>query len=223
MKKLIAIVLTIICVLALVGCSNKNMTFNIGEASKINIKSGLTGHEVDVTDSETIQNITQDINDLRFEKTSKMDGEVGYAYMLEWFDADGKQIASITITDENGYQIIHDGYYYKVGADLCIDVELFDKLLDRDKLIYGEKQEPSDDDIVYGEGQPLDNEGISKEKAEEIAIEQCKVNYDYIKTAFEASEERWVVEFWENLAKDVPTQTILIDTEGNVLAISYAE
>ena len=57
------------------------------------------------------------------------DGKVGYAYMLTWFDTEDNQIARITITDENGYQISHDGYYYKVGADLCIDTELIAAML----------------------------------------------------------------------------------------------
>ena len=43
MRKYIALVLALVCVLGLVGCSDKNMTFDIGEASKINIRSGLTG------------------------------------------------------------------------------------------------------------------------------------------------------------------------------------
>lgn len=129
MKKLIAIALILVCILGLISCSSKNMKFDIEEANKISIKSGLTGDEVNVTDRETIGDITQNINSLRFEKTSASDEKVGYAYMLKWFDADDKQIASITITDVNGYQISHDGYFYKVGADLCIDTSMINDLL----------------------------------------------------------------------------------------------
>ena len=50
MKKVIAIVLAVLCVMAAAGCSSKNMTFNIGAASKINIKSGLTGDEINIAD-----------------------------------------------------------------------------------------------------------------------------------------------------------------------------
>lgn len=106
-----------------------NLTFSIGDAAKINIKSGLTGDEVNIADDDFIKGITEDINALRFEKTSATDGKVGYAYMLTWYDADNTQIACVTITDENGYQISHDGYYYKVGADLNIDIELIDEML----------------------------------------------------------------------------------------------
>ena len=129
MKKFIALALALVCVLGLVSCSDKNMTFDIGEASKINIKNGLTGDEVNIVDNEFIRNITENINSLRFEKTSATDGKVGYVYMLTWFDTEDNQIAKITITEENGYQISHDGYYYKVGADLCIDTVLIGEML----------------------------------------------------------------------------------------------
>ena len=129
MKKIIAIVFAILCVMSIVGCSNKNMTFDIGEAAKINIKSGLSGEEVNIADNEFIKDITENINSLRFEKTSSTDGKVSYAYMLTWYNADDTEIAAVTITDENGYQISHDGYYYKVGADLNIDIALIDEML----------------------------------------------------------------------------------------------
>ena len=102
MKKFIALALALVCVLGLVSCSDKNMTFDIGEASKINIKAGLTGDEVNIVDSEFIQNITENINSLRFEKTWATDGKVGYVYMLTWLDTEDNQIARITITEENG-------------------------------------------------------------------------------------------------------------------------
>ena len=90
------------------------------------------------------------------------------------------------------------------------------------KLIYGEPQEPADDDIIHGEGETLAIEGISQKEVEDIGLEQCKVNYDYTPVGFNHEEHRWIVEFWEYAGK-VPTQTVLIDTEGNVLGIRYAE
>ena len=58
MRKYIALVLALVCVLGLAGCSDKNMTFtfDIGEASKINIKSGLTGDELNIADNEFCYN-----------------------------------------------------------------------------------------------------------------------------------------------------------------------
>ena len=127
----VVLLLALVCVIGFlsIGCAAGNMTFNIGKASKINIKSGLAGDEANIVDAEKIQQITEDINALRFEKTSKVNGKVGYVYMLTWFDKEGNQVERITITDANGYQISHDGYYYKVGADLCIDITLINELL----------------------------------------------------------------------------------------------
>lgn len=122
MKKIVATILTIICVLGLVGCSSKKLTFDIGDASQIKIISGLTGDEAIITDEDAIKDITQNINSLTFEKTAK-EAVPGYAYMLTWMDEEDNEVASIIITDENGYQISYDGYLYKVGADLAIDME----------------------------------------------------------------------------------------------------
>lgn len=129
MKKLIALVLALAGVLGLAGCSDKYMTFDIGEASTINIKSGITGDEVIIDDDVFIRSITENINSLRFEKTSSDEGQAGYVYRLTWLDTENKPIACVTITEGNGYQIRHDGYYYKVGADLNIDTEQIAKML----------------------------------------------------------------------------------------------
>lgn len=107
----------------------KDLTFDIGAASEINIKAGLTGDEAIIADSEFIQKITDNINSLRFEKAAGTDGEVSYVYMLTWFDAEEKQIAQVTITEENGQQINADGYYYNVGADHYINVGLIAEML----------------------------------------------------------------------------------------------
>ena len=115
MKKIVATILTIVYVLGLVGCSSKKLTFDIGDASQIKIISGLTGDEAIITDEDTIKNITQNINSLTFEKTDK-EALPGYAYMLTWMNEECIEFASIIITDENGY-------LYKVGADLAIDMK----------------------------------------------------------------------------------------------------
>lgn len=48
----------------------------------------------------------------------------------------------------------------------------------KNRLIYGELPEPSDADVVYGEGEPLDIEGISQAKAEETILE-TRSTYTY--------------------------------------------
>ena len=65
-------------------------------------------------------------------------------------------------------------------------------------------------------------EGISPERAEEIAREQCKVNHDSIRTEFDDTGKGWSVEFWRG-NEILPAQTVHIDAEGNVTAIIYSE
>ena len=69
---------------------------------------------------------------------------------------------------------------------------------------------------------PSGAEGISPERAEEIAREQCKVNYDSIRTEFDDTGKEWSVEFWRG-NEILPAQTVHLDTEGNVTAIIYSE
>ncbi len=131
MKKYIAMVLSLICVLGLTGCIGKSVRYDIGQASTIIIKSGLTSEEVRISDSELISKITEDINSLRFEKTAESNDEMNYIYMLTWLDEKSNVIETVTVTSENGYQIRHNGYYYKVCADLCIDTSLIEQAFDK--------------------------------------------------------------------------------------------
>ena len=124
-------VLSLICVLGLTGCIGKSMRYDIGQASTIIIKSGLTSEEVRLSDSEVISKITEDINSLRFEKTAESNDEMNYIYMLTWLDEESNVIETVTVTSENGYQIRHNGHYYKVCADLCIDTSLIEQAFDK--------------------------------------------------------------------------------------------
>lgn len=144
MKMFITLCLALVLTLSLVGCSDKTMTFDIGNATQIEIKSGLTGDEVIIEDSAFVKGVTENINSLTFEKMGKVDG-VGYAYMLTWTDETDRTVASITITEENGYQISHDGYYYKVGADLAIDMQ---PILEMPNIALSSSQAPNDTDEI---------------------------------------------------------------------------
>ena len=78
---------------------------------------------------------------------------------------------------------------------------------------------------VMDEEKPLEtrpDEAISQTEAQEIALNECKVNYDYIKAEFDTDKNAWNIGFWEDNAQ-IASQTILIDTTGKVLGIGYAE
>lgn len=123
MKKIIAIIVAFVCLMGLCSCGNANMVLSIPEATSVYIKSGLTGDEVILADKEFVDAITGNINALNFEKKGAVEGD-GYAYILEWYDANNNTVASLTIADENGYQIIFDGSYYIVNADVPINTDL---------------------------------------------------------------------------------------------------
>lgn len=78
-----------------------------------------------------------------------------------------------------------------------------------------------DNEIVINQksGEKLE---INKEYIENVAKEKCKVNYDYIKSELSEENTKWVVEFYENDAM-VPAQTIILDKEGKIIEIRYAE
>ena len=131
MKKLIAFVLAVLCVVSLAGCGSKTVRFDIGEASVIHIQyRNGKDYAFMIEDDEFTRNITENINALRFEKTAEADGREDYVYILTWIDAKEKEMESITITEENGYQIRYEGSYYKVANDLCIDVALINEQID---------------------------------------------------------------------------------------------
>lgn len=63
---------------------------------------------------------------------------------------------------------------------------------------------------------------ISQTEAEETALAECKVNYDYIKATFDATQNTWEIGFWEDNAV-IASQTIVVNNAGNILNSWFAE
>lgn len=127
MRKYTVLVLALACVLGLVGCSDKNITFNIGEASKIELRSGNDGTMVEITDTEDILYITDNINSLTFSKGESSKDYSGWSYSLKWYDSENNIIEEIVVMSE--YQIDYKDYFYR-GMDADeIDISFFDTLL----------------------------------------------------------------------------------------------
>ncbi len=126
MKKCAAVAAALVILLSLNILLNENRRFRIPQTEKIGIKTWDMEGEVYVTEESFIQRITEDIQGLRFEKTSGKDPLRQYRYVLTWYGADGEMLERITITEESGCQIYCEGNYYKVGADHSIDLALID-------------------------------------------------------------------------------------------------
>ena len=127
MKK-IALVVCAFIVICMVACSSRTHKFEIGDAAKIIVSSGTTGTQVEITDTENIQYITDNINDLTYSKGEKVNSD-GWSYALIWYDKDGNEQKKLTVLNEN--TVIFDGRYYKgMEADYEIDLAFLEKLFE---------------------------------------------------------------------------------------------
>lgn len=127
MKK-IALVVCAFIVICMVACSSRTHKFEIGDAAKIIMSSGTTGTHVEITDTENIQYITDNINGLTYSKGEKVNSD-GWSYALIWYDKDGNEQKKLTVLNEN--TVIFDGRYYKGReADYEIDLAFLEKLFE---------------------------------------------------------------------------------------------
>lgn len=115
-------------ILCMIGCSSRTHKFEIGDAAKITVTSGNTGEQVDITDTESIRYITDNIIGLTYSGGDKVNSD-GWSYVLSWFDENGNEQKKLTVLNE--YTIIYDGRYYKgMEADYEIDLAFLEKLFE---------------------------------------------------------------------------------------------
>ena len=127
MKKIVLVVCAFI-VLCMVGCSSRTHKFEIGDSAKITVTSGTTGEQVEITETESIQYITDNINALTYSKGEKVNSD-GWSYALIWYDQNGIEQKKLTVLSE--YMIIFDGRYYKgMEADHEIDLAFLENLFE---------------------------------------------------------------------------------------------
>ena len=165
MKKWVAYFCMAFLLFGLAGCTKapdktagapatEEMTFDIGPAHEVRIKSGFSDDEVTITDEEFIQEITENMNSLRFEKASATEGATGFVYRLTWLDAAEKQIATVTITDEEGRQISAEGDYYSTAPGLSIRMDLIAARYSR-AFSSPASTDTANIGIAYADGMPL--------------------------------------------------------------------
>ena len=127
MKK-IALVVCAFIVICMVACSSRTHKFEIGDAAKIIVSSGTTGTQVEITDTESIRYITDNINGLTYSKGEKVNSD-GWNYALIWYDKDGNEQKKLTVLNE--HTVIFDGRYYEgMEADYEIDLTYLAKLFE---------------------------------------------------------------------------------------------
>ncbi|MBR2027898.1 MAG: hypothetical protein IKA10_02760 [Oscillospiraceae bacterium] len=117
MKKLIALVLALICVLGLVGCSNGSIK-GIDKATEIevvqyDISSGAEIGTVVLTEEADIKHIVDNINSLKLKKMENTDPTV-LEYKLVFCNANNEVIETVSIpaNDWLGF----DGYFHSITS-----------------------------------------------------------------------------------------------------------
>ena len=117
MKKLIALVLALVCVLGLVGCSNDSIkgidkTTEI-EVVKYDISGGTEIGTVVLTEETDIKHIVDNLNSLKLKKMENTDPTV-LEYKLVFCNSNNKVIktVSIPVNDWLGF----DGYFHSITS-----------------------------------------------------------------------------------------------------------
>jgi len=117
MKRLIAFVLALICVLSLVGCSNGSIK-GIDKATKIVVvqydkSNGTEIGTVTLTENTDIKHIVDNLNSLKLKKMKYNDPTV-LEYKLVFFNAAGETIETISIPANEW--IDFDGYFHSITS-----------------------------------------------------------------------------------------------------------
>ena len=115
MKKLIALVLALVCVLGLVGCSNGAIK-GINKATEIEVvqydkSSGAEIGTVVLTEEDAIKHIVDNLNNLKLKKMENTDPTI-LEYQLVFCNSNNKVIETISIPANDW--IGFDGYFHSI-------------------------------------------------------------------------------------------------------------
>ena len=117
MKKLIALLLALICVLNLVGCSNGSIK-GIDKATEIEVvqydkSNGTEIGTVTLTEETDIKHIADNLNSLKLKKMNYNEPTV-LEYKLTFFNAEGEMIETISIPANDWVEV--DGSFHSITS-----------------------------------------------------------------------------------------------------------
>lgn len=126
MGRIVMVICIVICVgVLLVACSSIK-SFEIPSAAKVELRSGNTGNIVEIIDADSIEQITNNINSLWYEKGNSSNDYTGWSHSIKWYNMDGSLIEEIVILGNQA--IDYEEKFYSV-SDGIIDIELLDGFL----------------------------------------------------------------------------------------------
>ena len=132
MKKIIVSMLVFCMIVSLAGCGSQSASsseLSIADAKKVVLMDGNTGDIVEITDTETIQNITDNFNSLKLQQQGKVDSS-DWTYSIRWYDETEKEIAHISCGAEPT-SIAKDGYV-RVITDGSVNTEMLKKIINQE-------------------------------------------------------------------------------------------
>ena len=131
MKKSIMGVLALLWVSMIVlgGCSSpKVKIFSLESPQKITVTS-ISGEKIEVTDEDIIQQITDNITSIQFEKGESSEDTNGFGPIISWYNSNGDVIETISVMSND--TIIYNNYFWTV-INGSIDMEVINATLSTD-------------------------------------------------------------------------------------------
>ncbi len=128
MKKAITAVLVLLCLVGMIilgGCSPKTQNFLIESPHKITITS-ISGENIEIIDEAIIQQVTNNITSIQFERGKSSKNTNGFGPIISWYDSNDDLIESISVMGDN--TIMYNDYFWTV-VDGSIDIENINELL----------------------------------------------------------------------------------------------
>lgn len=138
MKKSIMGVLALLWVSMIVlgGCSSpKVKIFSLESPQKITVTS-ISGEKIEVTDEDIIQQITDNITSIQFERGESSEDTNGFGPIISWYNSNGDVMETISVMSND--TIIYNNYFW-TAVNGSIDMEVINATLPTDT---GEKLVP---------------------------------------------------------------------------------
>lgn len=113
MRKPLAAALALLCLVGITllgGCSPKTKYFTIEGPEKIVITS-LSGKRTEVTEEDAVQEITEHLTSIQFERGKSSKNTNGFGPFISWYDANGELMESVSVMGDD--TILYDDHFWK--------------------------------------------------------------------------------------------------------------
>ena len=109
------------------GCSSapETKTFSFESPQKITVTS-ISGEKKEVTDEDIMQQITDNITSIQFERGESSEDTNGFGSMISWYDMNGDVMETISVMSDD--TIIYNSYFW-TAMNGSIDMEVISDVL----------------------------------------------------------------------------------------------